>query len=587
MVQIPIIIISLFTIGLYAAFSLKDHYLGQIASQLTTNATLIRDIICKDLKEGKRGGIDFLTKRIGREIHARITVIDPQGIVLGDSAKNPLQMENHRNRPEIRYALKGKMGKSTRYSETLKMEMMYLALPIECKDEINGVIRVSLPLSEVKKRVTHIYQVIVWGAILAVLTSLGVGFIVARRISQPITQMTKAARKMARGDFSELIRTDSEDEIGDLANSFNTMSLELQNKIETLTKEISEKQAILSGMIEGVIAIDRDQRIILINSAAEGMFNISSDKALGRFHWEVIRHSSLNSLFQEVLETGNPKMEELNLHYGGGRILQVQAAAVPSEEGASWAVVAVSHDITEIVRLENIRKEFVANISHELRTPLTSIKGFVQTLRDGAISDPKDSLRFLEIIERHTDRLNRLIDDLMDLSQIESGKIEMNMQSVELPEVINRVVSDFNEIADQKQQRLKVNIPPDLPPVLADEERIETVLTNLVDNAIKYTPDYGEITVSAFVKNDGVQIEVADTGMGIPPKDLPRIFERFYRVNKGRSRELGGTGLGLSIVKHIVEAHGGTVTVESKVGRGSRFTFTLPFFITHTSNSDN
>lgn len=575
LIQTFLILISLFTIGLYASFSLKEYSLEQIASQLTTNAALVRDIVVKDLIEGRGDKIDSLSKRLSNEINTRITIVDAAGTVLGDSERDPLQMENHKDRPEIRETFKGEIGKTTRYSETLKTEMMYLAMPVEVKDQVIGVVRVSLPLSEVNKRVTHIYEVIGWGATLAVLVSLCVGFVIARRVSRPVTQMTQAARAMANGDFSKLIRTDSRDEIGDLARSFNVMSLELQNRIGTLTKEIGEKQAILSGMIEGVIAIDRDQRIILLNSAAEVMFDISSDKALGKFHWEVIRHSHLSSLFQEVLETRSPKMEELTLHYGGVRILQVQAAAIPSEEDVHWAVVAVFHDITEIRRLENVRKEFVANVSHELRTPLTSIKGFVETLRNGAISDPENSLRFLDIIENHTDRLNRLIADLLDLSQIESGKIKMNLQSVNLAEVVNRVVSNFRGIANQKGQGIKVNMPPGLPHVLADEEKIETVLTNLLDNAVKYTPDHGEITVSALDKDDDIQIEVADTGMGIPPKDLPRIFERFYRVDRARSRELGGTGLGLSIVKHIIEAHGGTVSAESEVGKGSKFIFTL------------
>ena len=411
---------------------------------------------------------------------------------------------------------------------------------------------------------------------LVLLICLCVGFIVARKMNRSITQITQAARDMARGDFSEPIRTDSKDEIGDLVRSFNAMSIELQNKIETLTKEIDERQAILSGMIEGVIAIDRDQRIILFNSASEGMFDVSSYRALGRFHWEVIRHSRLNSLFQEVLETGSPKMEEVILHYGGEKTLQVQAAAISSEEDTPWAVVAVFHDITEIRELEKARKEFVTNVSHELRTPLTSIKGSVETLRNGAISDPKKSLRFLEIIEKHTERLNRLITDLLDLSQIERGKTEMNLEPVNLADVVSRTIFNFKERAEQKDQKIKLGIPPDLPAVIADEEKIEVVIINLLDNAVKYTPDHGEITVSAFEKDDGVQVEVADTGTGIPANDLSRIFERFYRVDKARSRELGGTGLGLSIVKHIIEIHDGTVSAESEIGKGSRFIFNLP-----------
>jgi two-component system phosphate regulon sensor histidine kinase PhoR len=576
LIQTILIIISILTIGFYVGFSLKGYYLEQIASQLSTNAALISDIISKDLIDGRIDSLDSLTKRLSREIHARITVIDPKGIVLGDSKNDPLNMENHSDRPEIIVALNGKTGKSIRFSETLKIDMMYLAMPIEREGLLIGAVRVSLPLSEVNKRVIHIYGVIFWGILLAIIISFSVGFIIAGKIGQPIIQMTHAAREIARGDFSKLIRTDLRDEIGDLAHSFNVMSLELQNKIETLTKEIDEKQAILSGMIEGVIAIDQDQRIILINSTAEVMFDISCDKALDRFHWEIIRISKLNALFQEVLETGNNKVEELTLHYREERMLQVQMAAIPDEEGVPWAVVAVFHDITEIRRLENVRKEFVANVSHELKTPLTSIKGSIETLQEGAINDSENSLRFINIIKKHSDRLERLIDDLLDLSQIESGKIEMDFEPVNLSEIVNGVASNFEEITSQKGQKINVNIPSGLPYVLADEEKIETVLTNLLDNAVKYTPEFGEITISAVAKDSEVQIEVADTGIGIPAKELPRVFERFYRVDNTRSRELGGTGLGLSIVKHIVEAHGGTVNAQSELGIGSRVAFTLP-----------
>ncbi|MFH2012022.1 MAG: phosphate regulon sensor histidine kinase PhoR [Pseudomonadota bacterium] len=574
--QTSLIIISLLIIGLYAGISLKEHYLEQLVSQLTTNTTLIRDIVAKEFADGRIDSIDFLVKKLGREIHMRVTIVDTSGTVLGDSEEDPLKMENHIDRPEIGESLKGKAGKSIRYSETLKKHMMYISLPVEIEEGKIGAVRGSLPISKIEKMVGHIYGVIVWGAIIAALLSLGIGYIAAKRTGKPLIQMTMAARKMARGDFSELIKTEAKDEVGDLARSFNIMSIELQNKIEILTKQISEKQAILSGMVEGVIAIDRNRRVMLFNSAAEEMFDMPSSKALGKFHWEVVRQSRLNSLFQEVSETRTSKIEEIVLHYAEEKTLRVQAAAIPNKEGKPWAVVAVFHDITQIRNLENMRKDFVANVSHELRTPLTSIKGFVETLKNGALNDPEKSLRFLEIIEKHTERLNRLITDLLDLSQIEIGKTEPNLRPVNLVDLMSRVTSNFEEIAKKKGQKIKVNIPPDLPQVLADEERIETVMENLLDNAVRYTPDNGDIEVSALDKDNSVQIEVTDNGIGIPPRDIPRIFERFYRVDKTRSRESGGTGLGLSIVKHIIEAHGSNLRVESEIEKGSRFIFNLP-----------
>ncbi|MDY7033052.1 MAG: ATP-binding protein [Thermodesulfobacteriota bacterium] len=573
--QISLILISLLTIGFYLGYSLKNYYVNQISSQLTTNAILVRNMIDKDVVEGGVDSVDAVAKRIGNETHSRITIIDREGTVIGDSEKDPRKMENHIDRPEIRDALTGMYGKSIRYSETLDIEMIYLAIPMTDNGKINRVIRISLSLDHVNERITHIYKIIGWGTLLAILISLGIGFLFAKRMSRPITQMTRVARKISEGNFSERIRANSTDEIGDLARSFNSMSIELQKRIKSLSKEIGEKQAILSGMIEGVIAADSDQRIILFNTAAETMFNVSSRKALGRFYWEVIRHSGFNAVFQEVLDTGNPKTEEITLQYEGEKILHVQAAAITDEKKEHLAVVAVFHDITEIRRLERVRKEFVANVTHELRTPLTSIKGFVETLRDGAINDPENSLKFLNIIATHTDRLNQLLSDLLELSQIESGRTEMNLEPINIMDVINRVVSVFADTVHQRKQSITIDIQEDFPFVLVDEEKVEIVLINLLDNAVKYTPDNGEITVSAFDKGNNVQIEVSDTGMGIPDAELPRIFERFYRVDKARSRELGGTGLGLSIVKHIVDAHGGTVHAESEMGKGTRIIFTL------------
>ncbi|MBW2333050.1 MAG: HAMP domain-containing protein [Deltaproteobacteria bacterium] len=518
----------------------------------------------------------MVTKRLGREINTRLTIINPEGMVLGDSEENPQKMENHSDRPEIKEAIKGRIGKSSRYSTTLKKDMMYLALPI--KDDayrVIGAVRVSIPLDELENRVGQIYRIIGWGGLLAVTISLGISFALARRVSRPISQMAQAAKMISKGDLSRRIREDSRDEIGDLAYSFNRMSEELQRQMGDLAREVSEKEALLSSMIEGVLAIDRDEHVILINQAAQRMLELGPDDALGKFHWEVIRNSEINNLFKEVLKTKEQKEVKLQIGPLDERAFMVYAAPIRAWGGNILGVVAVFHDVTEIRRLEKVRMEFVANVSHELRTPLTSIKGFVETLKRGAIDERENAVNFLDIIERHTDRLNQLITDLLDLSRVETGKKKMDFQPIKVEELINRAVSHFMEISNKNRPKIKYNIPSDLPMVLADEEGIETVLKNLLDNAVKYTPKRGEINITSTDKDDYIEIAVVDNGIGIPSRDLPRIFERFYCVDKARSRELGGTGLGLSIVKHIIEAHGGTVGVESEVGEGSRFTFTL------------
>ena len=575
-IQTVPILISLIIIGIYISFFFKEYYIKAVTTQLKSNSLLIRDIIKADIQEKDIEKLNLVTKRLGREINTRLTIINPEGMVLGDSEENPQKMENHSDRPEIKEAIKGRIGKSSRYSTTLKKDMMYLALPI--KDDayrVIGAVRVSIPLDELENRVGQIYRIIGWGGLLAVTISLGISFALARRVSRPISQMAQAAKMISKGDLSRRIREDSRDEVGDLAYSFNRMSEELQRQMGDLAREVSEKEALLSSMIEGVLAIDRDEHVILINQAAQRMLELGPDDALGKFHWEVIRNSEINNLFKEVLKTKEQKEIKLQIGPLDERAFMVYAAPIRAWGGNILGVVAVFHDVTEIRRLEKVRMEFVANVSHELRTPLTSIKGFVETLKRGAIDERENAVNFLDIIERHTDRLNQLITDLLDLSRVETGKKKMDFQPIKVEELINRAVSHFMEISNKNRPKIKYNIPSDLPMVLADEEGIETVLKNLLDNAVKYTPKRGEINITSTDKDDYIEIAVVDNGIGIPSRDLPRIFERFYCVDKARSRELGGTGLGLSIVKHIIEAHGGTVGVESEVGEGSRFTFTL------------
>ena len=575
-IQTVPILISLIIIGIYISFFFKEYYIKAVTTQLKSNSLLIRDIIKADIQEKDIEKLNLVTKRLGREINTRLTIINPEGMVLGDSEENPQKMENHSDRPEIKEAIKGRIGKSSRYSTTLKKDMMYLALPI--KDDayrVIGAVRVSIPLDELENRVGQIYRIIGWGGLLAVTISLGISFALARRVSRPISQMAQAAKMISKGDLSRRIREDSRDEVGDLAYSFNRMSEELQRQMGDLAREVSEKEALLSSMIEGVLAIDRDEHVILINKAAQRMLELGPDDALGKFHWEVIRNSEINNLFKEVLKTKEQKEVKLQIGPLDERAFMVYAAPIRAWGGNILGVVAVFHDVTEIRRLEKVRMEFVANVSHELRTPLTSIKGFVETLKRGAIDERENAVNFLDIIERHTDRLNQLITDLLDLSRVETGKKKMDFQPIKVEELINRAVSHFMEISNKNRPKIKYNIPSDLPMVLADEEGIETVLKNLLDNAVKYTPKRGEINITSTDKDDYIEIAVVDNGIGIPSRDLPRIFERFYCVDKARSRELGGTGLGLSIVKHIIEAHGGTVGVESEVGEGSRFTFTL------------
>ena len=512
---------------------------------------------------------------LGKEIDIRITIIDINGVVLGDSEKDPALMENHADRPEIKEALQGKTGKNIRYSSTLEIDMLYIAIPIIKNNQTLGVARLSLPLTDVNKSIGNLRKIIILATAIALVIASVISLIISLTVTKPLREMTEVSQKISKGDFSKKLEFRSPDEIGQLALSLNQMSEDLENKIKIISEDRDKMEVVLSSVIEGIAAIDREGKIMLYNYAFEKIINFPRNKALGKFHWEIIRNNQLNKLLKETLQEGQTLTREIILFLPSEKIFKASSAPLGGKSNI-WGAVVVLNDITEIKRLERMRVEFVANVSHELRTPLTSIQGFIETLKDGAINDPEKAQHFLKIIEDQSNRLNNLIEDLLHLSKIESQEILMNFQSVNLKELIDQVILEFKEKIEDRKHHIKVNIYPHLSRLKVDPEQIKTVMRNLLDNAIKYTPDKGEISISALEREKDIYIEIADNGMGISAEHLPRIFERFYRVNKDRSRKLGGTGLGLAIVKHIIQAHQGTIGVESKPGKGSKFFFTLP-----------
>ena len=572
---IIIIIICVMAISLLSTIQLRNFYINHLASNLESNATLVKDILYKDLTENNLSWITSKTETLGKEINTRITIIDTKGKVLGDSEKNPALMENHSDRPEIKEALQGKTGKSIRYSATLEIDMLYIAIPIITDNQNLGAVRLSLPLVEVNENITHLRKITFFAAIIGLLIASLVSLIMSLSITRPLREMTEISQRISKGDFSKKLKIRSQDEIGQLADSLNLMSKELENKIRIISEDKDKMRVILSSVIEGIVAIDKEGRIILFNHALRNMINHSSDRVLGKFHWEIIRNNQLNELLKETLQKGQTLTREIILFSPQEKIFHASANPL-TEKNKVWGAVVVLNDITEIKKLEKMRSEFVANVSHELRTPLTSIRGFVETLKEGAVDDPGKARYFLKIIERQSNRLNNLIEDLLQLSKIESQEIAMNLQSIDLRDLIDKTISEFKEKIEQKDHKIKINTSLQLPLVKADPEQIEVVFRNLLDNAIKYTPNRGEISISTLEKAENIYIEIANNGIGISAEHLPRLFERFYRADKDRSRKLGGTGLGLAIVKHIVQAHGGTVGVDSELGKGSKFFFTLP-----------
>jgi len=409
--------------------------------------------------------------------------------------------------------------------------------------------------------------------LLVLLPAWMIGRRLARHMTKPMEEITAVARELSQGKLDRRVAVRSGDELGDLGNAVNRMAADLETRLTEISEDRARLQAVLSSMVEGVLVLDRERKILLMNAAIARMFQLEDSEVLGRPLIEVFRHRQLHQLVQRALESGADQSEEIVMSIPEERVFTVQASV--SEKGGVAAVL-VFHDVTNLKRLERIRKDFVANVSHELRTPLTSIKGYIEALIDGAKDDPQKCVDFLGIIQKHSDQLNALLADLLQLSTIESGQYQWRRGTIAVSDLIEKAVHLLRPQAEKKGQAISVVSAEGIGPVVGDADKLTQVLINLIDNALKYTPKDGRITVEVHPREDAVEIAVSDTGIGIPPREIPRIFERFYRVDRARSREMGGTGLGLSIVKHIVEAHGGKVSVESQVGKGSRFVVTLP-----------
>ena len=563
-----VLLISL-SFGIFSAITLKKHYIDIIEEDLWNNAILIRDLLLKDTP-----ALDEEVEKLGLEIGQRITIIDKSGRVLADSEKDPLLMENHALRPEVRMALKDGIGKSIRFSRTIGVAMLYLAIPSG-----NGVVRLSVPLTEVRTAIYGMTRNFVIFIFLLCFSLLFITFMLSKKIGKPICLIAKTAKEIAGGDLEKRVSISTDDEIGSLAFSFNKMADELKKRIDTVTKERNFFGTVLDGIIEAVFVVDKDGKIIIANPSFRKMFPGSLD----RYYYEIIRNEVLGSLLEKALSDGFQQSREVILYLPEERIFYVYTSSIKDKENVIGACI-VMRDITEIKKLERMRIDFVANVSHELKTPLTAIQTATETLKK-EIPEKGSAGEFIDIIERQSTRLGNLISDLLDLSEIESKERKMKIEDADLNQIIKRVHNNFNKRAEKKQQNFRIILPEKETCVQVDQEKVEQAIANLADNAIKFTQNGGEVTISLTEDKKEVRIEVSDTGPGIPPCDVPRIFERFYRVDKARSRKLGGTGLGLSIVKHIVEAHNGRVEVKTEPDKGSKFTISLPKPATKTQLS--
>ena len=573
-----VIMISFAFVAFFLDKSLEENSLHNIKASLITQARLIEGQITTDsIKKVDTVSLDILAKALGLKTDCRITIIDKKGAVLADSEKSKEAisgMENHINRPEVRVALTGGTGIDTHYSSTLKIDMLYVAIPIRDNGEAVGILRLALPLESVQKTLFTIRKTVLVGLVFALALAFILGSIVAGNTVRPINRMILVTRRFSEGNFSRKIPQGPKDEIGELANTLNNMAREIEDKIREVGTQNQKLAAIFNSMIEGVIVLDKEGRIISINPTVERIFGICKKDAEGKAFLEVIRNNDISDIINDVLKKGEPVSAELTLMYPVRKISEVNATPVFDNEKIVGCLVVI-HDITEIRKLETMRSDFIANVSHELKTPLTSIKGFIETLLEGALDDKENSRTFLTIIQEHAQRLNDLVNDLLSLAHLESKEITLEKKDVALRQLIERVTLGFKSQLRKKGIEVKDELPAGLM-VKADMNRIEQVFTNLIDNAIKFNKEKGSVRIYSQDIDGRIKIVVEDSGAGIPEKDMSRIFERFYRVDKARSRELGGTGLGLSIVKHIVELHGGSVGAESAEGVGSKFWIALP-----------
>ncbi len=575
------ILVILISFGLIAFFldkKLEAISLRNIESSLITYANIIENqITAESLKKEGIVRLEELVYALSKSAKCRLTVINNQGEVLADSEKSPAEtakMENHLSRPEIKIALTGDVGSDIRYSYTLNIDMLYVALPIKEKNGIAGVLRLALPLTTVQTTLFSIKKIVFLGLLFAMCFAFVLGSILAAQTVKPINKMISIAHRFATGDFSVRMPRISQDEIGELGRTLNKMAGDLEGKIIEIQNKNQHLAAILNSMIEGVIVVDKSASIISINPTVEKIFGVTRGKVEGKNLLESIRNNDISEVITQVLNSGKPLSKELSLSWPVQRIFHINASAVFENNLISGCLVVI-HDITQIRKLETMRRDFVANVSHELKTPLTSIKGFVETLLEGALEDKENSRHFLGIIQDHANRLNNLINDLLDLSHIESSTIKLELEDFNLKDLTDKVLAGFKSQLKKRSIEAKNDLSSNLL-IRADKAKAEQVLTNLIDNAIKFNKDKGTVKIYNQELNGLIKVVVEDSGVGIPEKDLPRVFERFYRVDKARSRELGGTGLGLSIVKHILELHGGSVGVESIEGLGSKFYFLLP-----------
>ncbi len=554
----------------------KTSYVEDIKERLISSAKLMRDGASNYEDITSKEGFNYLDKA-SVSGGVRVTLINREGIVAYDSESDWSTMENHKNRPEIKLSFDGKIGISQRYSSTIGMDMYYVSVPYKNINE-DYVLRVSLPLSKIAAANQRTLIDISIIALIGILLSLGIGGKVSQKITKPIKDLTAITKRVANGHYDERIYIRSGDEMGELAHNFNVMSDEINKRIMEIKERNIKTNAILSSMINGVIAVDNNKNVMFVNSSAEHMFNFKESDIVGKHILKVLRNNKLDDQIHNMISNNIMMRIEIEVDEPEKRNFNLYSNPIVSSEvgNEKIGVVIIIQDVTEMKKLENMRKDFVANVSHELKTPLTSIKGFVETLLDGAAENSDVREKFLGIIDVEVERLNSLIEDLLILSEIEKKETIANPEKINIFHSTRNIMEMLNGVAKARNISLLFNCEESLPTLLGSEGWFKQMVVNLVDNAIKYTNEGGEVRVNVTHENNHIILSIKDNGVGISEEHLSRLFERFYRVDKARSRSIGGTGLGLAIVKHVVKSFSGTIDVKSEFGKGTEFIVMLP-----------
>jgi two-component system phosphate regulon sensor histidine kinase PhoR len=568
-----IILLGMMVVGFLVGRQVKTRLMERIECDLTTYAQMIKQI-------SSEGEITKNIVQLATISDTRVTLIDATGKVLADSDKEVSRMDNHMNRPEVQEARVMGKGKSTRFSHTLNVDMFYVAIPV--KDAVGGIkgyVRLARPLIEIRQSMRELYGLILQSFLIILILSFLIAFIFFSRLISPIEEMEQYTEMLRNGDDPGTLMIGSGDEMGRLAGNINYMVTELRDRVRYADEEKGKLEAAFASMTDGVLVLDNQDKIEAFNDSFETMFRINRHDILGQTSLEVFRNIDLQNAIDCFKEDQAPVFREITIEGEPGLVLDINISSIHGLPESETKTMIVFHDLTHLKKLEKMRADFVANVTHEIKTPLTAILGFVETLQEGAIEDKETASKFLQTIRKHAERLNRLVDDLLTISDIELGETSLFFESVSISGIIESVLSIVESKAVKKGLTVEKNAPDNLLPIRADRDKLTQILLNVLDNAVKFTPGPGKIAITAFDdKTDNVTINISDTGIGVPKDEIPRLGERFYRVDKTRSRELGGTGLGMSIVKHLMMAHEGEIKIESRLGKGTTVSLVFPVF---------